>query len=326
MRLLVLGGTVFLGRHVVEAALARGLDVTLFTRGRTQPQLFPGVRRCEGERDGGLGGLLAETWDAVIDTSGFVPRIVAQSAQLDVGRYVFVSSISAIADLGRLPSEDSDTWPDVAHENVELAYGPLKAACERVLAESLGPRATLVRPGLLGGPHDPTGRFTYWPLRLAEGGDVLAPAPKSAPTALLDVRDLAEFLLDLADSGPPGPLHALGLPKPLGTWLDEVSRAVGGEARLHWLPPEALRDVVPWSELPLWLPDPAHAGMMAPLPVRAMKAGLRHRPLAETAQDTLTWARSLSGPPPRQADGRYAVRTLTREKERAILEGRTTSG
>lgn len=326
MRLLVLGGTVFLGRHVVEGALARGLDVTLFTRGRTQPALFPGVRRHQGERDGGLGPLLSERWDAVIDTSGFVPRIVAQSARLDVGRYVFVSSISALAELGHPPTEDSDTLPPVSHENVELAYGALKAASERVLTEALGDRAIVVRPGLLGGPHDPTGRFSYWPLRLAEGGDVLAPAPASAPVSVLDVRDLADFLLDLSLSGAPGPYHALGLPRPFDAWLDEVARAVGSEARVHWVGADALTDVTPWSELPLWLPSPTHAGMMAALSERAVRAGLRHRPLAETARDTLAWARSLVGPPPRQADGRYAVQTLTRAKERAILLRRERGG
>jgi 2'-hydroxyisoflavone reductase len=320
MRLLVLGGTVFLGRHVVETALSRRAEVTLFTRGRTQPDLFPGVRRCQGDRDGGLGALLAERWDAVIDTSGFVPRVVAQSAKLDAERYVFVSSISAMADLARAPTEDSETLPPVSHENVELAYGALKAASERVLQEALGPRAIVVRPGLLGGPHDPTGRFTYWPLRLAEGGDVVAPAPASAPAAVLDVRDLATFLLDLATSGPSGPFHALGLPRPFGALLDEIRRAVGGEATLRWVDAETLGDVAPWSELPLWLPGGDHAGMMAALPERAVKAGLRHRPLAETARDTLAWARALTGPPPRQEDGRYAVKTLTREKERAILE------
>lgn len=320
MRLLVLGGTVFLGRHVVETALSRGAEVTLFNRGRTQPDLFPDVRRFQGDRDGGLGALLSERWDAVIDTSGFVPRVVAQSAMLETDRYVFVSSISALADLARPPTEDSETLPPVPHEDVELAYGALKAASERVLQRALGPRAILVRPGLLGGPHDPTGRFTYWPLRLAEGGDVLAPAPASAPAAVLDVRDLAEFLVDLATSGPSGPFHALGVPRPFGALLDEVSRAVGGEARLRWLGAEALEDVAPWTELPLWLPGENHAGMMAALPERAVKAGLRHRSLAETARDTLAWARSLPGPPPRQQDGRYAVKTLRREKERAILE------
>ena len=189
MRILVLGGTQFLGRHVVEAALARGHDVTLFNRGQTRPELFPGVERLVGDRDGDLAALEAGSWDAVVDTSGYVPRLVRASAELlepRAGRYLFVSSISVYADVSR-PGVDEDAPVAQLEEETEEhrgpAYGALKALCEHAVQEVYGERATIVRPGLIVGPWDPTGRFTYWPARIAEGGDVLAPEPRDAAGA-----------------------------------------------------------------------------------------------------------------------------------------------
>ncbi|GDX78211.1 hypothetical protein LBMAG42_00220 [Deltaproteobacteria bacterium] len=319
MNLLILGGTVFLGRHVVEAALAAGHAVTMLTRGLTQPELFPEARRVHADRGGGLGALPAERWDAVIDTCGFVPRVVSQSLALDWRRYVFVSSVSAYADLSMPNSEEAATQADPvdpANEDVAMHYGALKAACERrVLAFSGG---IVVRPGLIGGPHDPTGRFTHWPVRLAEGGDVLAPGPASAPVQVIDARDLAAWLVRLATHGPAGAFNAVGNQTTMGEALATIGDAVGGSGRLTWRRP--IEGVAPWSELPLWVgDDTAHAGMMATPNERAVAAGLRLRPLAETARDTLAWARSLVGDPARQADGRYQPRTLTRAKEAKIL-------
>lgn len=316
VHLLLLGGTVFLGRHVVDAALAAGHTVTLLTRGLTQPGLFPDLEHLHADRDGGLAPLQHRRWDAVIDTCGFVPRVVAQSLALDVGRYVFVSSISAYADQSRPNDEDAATFPDVDGEDVARDYGALKAACERrVLAR---PGAVVVRPGLIGGPHDPTGRFTYWPVRLAEGGDTLAPGPARAPAQVIDVRDLAAFLVHLAAHGPAGTFNAVGHSMPIGVMLDTIRAAVGGDARLVWVdnPP----GVAPWSELPLWVGgDPDVAGMCQTPNARALAAGLRLRPLADTARDTLAWARTLTGDPVRQVDGRYAPRTLTRAREAELL-------
>ncbi len=322
MALLVLGGTVFLGRHVVEAALRGGHDVTIFSRGLTQPDLFPEVRKLCGDRDGDLGPLMKGRWDAVIDTCGFVPRVVEKSMKLRTDRYVFVSTVSVYRDLSTAPTEDSPTLPAPDHEDVGKGYGALKAACEEVVRSAYGERSVVVRPGLLGGPHDPTGRFSYWPSRFAEGGRVLAPLPREAPTAVLDVRDLAAWLVDLATGHERGTFNAVGLPRTRESFLDTVRAEVGAAAEVAWVEPERLTDVTPWSELPLWLPDPEQAGMMAILPERAVNAGLKHRPLAQTVRDTLSWAQTLEGPPPRQVDGRYAVRTLSRAKERQIL-GRT---
>ncbi len=319
MNLLILGGTVFLGRHVVEAALASGHDVTMLTRGLTQPELFPEVRRVHGDRDGGLGALPPERWDAVIDTCGFVPRVVAQSLDLAWGRYVFVSSVSAYADLSKPNSEEAATQADPvdpANDDVAQHYGALKAACERRVLPL--PGGIVVRPGLIGGPYDPTGRFTYWPVRLAEGGEVLAPGPADAPVQVIDARDLAAWLVRLATHGPDGVFNAVGNATTMGAALATIREAVGGGARLAWA--DRFQGVNPWSELPLWVGDDAdHAGMMATPNDRAVAAGLRLRPLAETARDTLAWARSVVGDPPRQADGRYQPRTLSRAREAEIL-------
>jgi len=314
---LVLGGTVFLGRHVVEAALADGHRVTMFSRGLTQPDLFPHIERIHGDRDGGMGALAGRRWDVVIDTCGFVPRVVAQSMALDAGRYVFVSSISACADLSRPFDETAALLPPVDTEDVGVAYGALKAACERVVQERFGGDAVIVRPGLIGGPHDPTGRFTYWPVRIAEGGDVLAPAPPDAPVQVIDVRDAARWLVRV-ESG--GVYNAVGPSTTMGRLLDTARRTLGSDARLVWVQPEHLAGVEPWTELPLWLTSPAHQGMMRASCARAIAAGLDLRPIEETIRDTLAWARDLQGEPPRQEDGRYRARTLTRAREREILD------
>ncbi|HWB22034.1 MAG TPA: NAD-dependent epimerase/dehydratase family protein [Gaiellaceae bacterium] len=318
MKLLVLGGTVFLGRHVVAEALAAGHDVTIFTRGQTNPGLFPDAERLIGDRDGNLDALHRQTWDGVIDTSGFVPRIVRQSGELlrdAVGRYVFVSSISAYADLSRPYDESAVTGKldDPSSEEVSLYYGPLKAACERVLDELYGDRTTLIRAGLIGGPYDQTDRFTYWPVRIAEDGDVLAPGTPDAPVQFIDARDLARWMIELAAEGPGGPINATGPATPLtmGDLLDRLISAIGTNCRLHWIDSEVLMEegVQPWTELPLWLPDPDYAGLPLANIDRARAAGLDLRPVEQTAIDTLEWARTAGEQRP----------TLSREKERELL-------
>ncbi len=317
VNILVLGGTVFLGRHVVEAARAAGHAVTVLTRGLTQPDLFPDLERVHADRDGGLDVLAGRRWGAIVDTCGFVPRVVAQSVALSCQRYVFVSSVSVYADLSRPNDEDAPALPDPHSEDVAAHYGALKAACERVVAGVLDERATIVRPGLIGGPHDPTGRFTYWPVRVAEGGDVLAPAPADGPVQVIDARDLAAWIVHLAERGPGGVFNAVGPETTFGDALAAIRAAVGGDARFVWTDPARLTGVEPWSELPLWAP---HApGMLRTPNARALAAGLRLRPLGETAVDTLAWARTLTGDPPRQSDGRYRPRTLTREREAELL-------
>jgi nucleoside-diphosphate-sugar epimerase len=328
VRLLVLGGTVFLGRAVVEAALTGGHAVTTFTRGRTNPDLFPAAERLHGDRDGDLAPLEGREWDAVVDTSGFVPRVVRQSAYLlhgRVGRYVFVSSVSAYADVRTPPREDAPLAGPPTSEDVMKDYGALKAACEDVVRDVFGEAATIVRPGLIVGPHDPTGRFTYWPRRIADGGRVLAPGPPEAPVQVIDARDLGAWLVRLAGAGPGGAFNAVGPAEPLtlGGMLDEMRTVIGSDAVLAWVDGEKLVEagVEPWSDLPLWLPGDEHAGMMrAPLDL-ALAAGLSLRPLAGTVLDTLAWDRSVGGVAPAQVDGRYRARTLERDRERELLAG-----
>jgi len=320
VKLLVLGGTKFLGRHAVDAALAQGHDVTIFTRGETNPDLFPEAEHLTGDRDGNLDALRGREWDGVVDTSGFVPRVVRQSAELlrdAVQRYVFVSSISVYADPSQPLDESSPVaeLEDPASEDVQEDYGALKAAVERVVTEVYGDRGANVRAGLIVGPHDPTERFTYWPRRLAEGGDVLAPGDPSAPVQFVDARDLGAWLVHLAEHGPGGSFNATGPAEPmtLGELLERTAAAVGSDARLTWVDDQTLLDaeVGPWMELPLWLPGDEHSGMMSAEIRRGLDAGLRFRPVEDTVRDTLAWSREAGEQRP----------TLTRDRERELLAG-----
>ena len=295
MKLLVLGGTKFLGRAAVEAALARGDEVTLFNRGETNPELFPEAEKLQGDRDGGLSALEGREWDAVIDPSGYVPRVVRASAELlrgSVGHYVFVSSASVYAE-PYVPGFD-ESAPTVELENPESEdvigdYGALKAACERVVGEVFPDASTNVRAGLIVGPHDQSGRFTYWPLRISLGGPVLAPAPPEQLVQFVDVRDLGAWLVDAAARRVSGTFNATGEPIRLDTVL-----AACGDAELVWVDEQFLLDqgVGPWMELPLWVPREA-APFLQMSVAAAVAAGLRFRPVEETARDTLAWAREV---------------------------------
>jgi 2'-hydroxyisoflavone reductase len=318
MKLLVLGGTKFLGRHVVDAGLARGDEVTIFTRGQTNPDLYPGVEHLVGDRDGKLDALAGRSWDGVVDTSGYVPRVVRQSAELlrdAVGRYVFVSSVSAYSDPSIPLTETSPlaTLENPLTEEVETAYGALKAACEHVVDEVLGDRATSVRAGLIVGPYDPTERFTYWPRRIAEGGEVLAPGDPDAPVQFIDARDLARLLIELAERGPGGPLNATGPGERLTMreLLERIRDGLGAECTFTWIDDETLlaAEVGPWMELPLWLPGNEYSGMLQADIARALAAGLTFTPVEDTARDTLAWSR--------EAGEQRA--TLSRERERELL-------
>jgi len=312
MRILVLGGTQFLGRHAVDAALAGGHEVTLFNRGQTRPELHPGVEKLRGDRDGNLDALRGRSFDAVIDTSGYVPRIVRETIDAlgDAGHYTFVSSISVYADLSTPPAvgapvaeleEPTEEWRE--------AYGALKAECEDVVRERF-PDAFIPRPGLIVGPWDPTGRFTYWPQRLAAGGRVLAPAPPEADAQVIDARDLAAWIVAAAERGLGGTFNAVG---PVAR-RDAFLEACGG-GELVWVDPAFLAEqgVEEWMELPLWLASPEYAAMLSVDPAPALAAGLEPRPLEETAQDTLAWVRSGEAPADPPAG-------LAPEKERAVLD------
>jgi len=303
MRLLILGGTHFLGRHAAEQALARGDEVTLFNRGRSAPGLVPAAEELRGDRDGGLEALRGRVFDAVLDTSGFVPRVVAQSAELldpAVDRYLFVSSESVYAVARGGPPVDEDgplaEPPPPGVEEVMEHYGGLKVACERVVQGTFGDRATVVRPGLIVGPFDPSNRFTYWVRRMHEAADdrpVLAPAPPDRRVQFIDGRDLAAWILHLLENDTPGVFNADGPADPLT--MEAALAACSSAARttpdIVWVDESFLLEqkVEPWMGLPLWIPQSDPEALAVFDNRRAMAAGLSFRPVEETAADTLAW-------------------------------------
>jgi 2'-hydroxyisoflavone reductase len=337
MRLLVLGGTRFLGRHLVDLALERGHEVTVFTRGK-QPNHWPErVHALTGNRDQAISPGMRELergeWDAVVDTCGYVPRVVRQSAELlapRVGRYLFVSSISVFTDASRPGLTEKDpvgALEDPATEEIGKYYGPLKAACERVVSEVSGPRALNVRPGLIVGPHDPTDRFGYWVARFVHPGllgnrapQAVVPNPPERLIQVIDARDLAALMLDLLDKGLEGTYNATS---PAGQWtmgaLVDALRAAGGATAPapRWVDEALLAEhkVEPWTGLPLWIPlsFKEEAGFMQIDCTKAERAGMRTRPLVETVRDTAAWLAA------RDNAGAWKA-VLTADAEREVLD------
>jgi 2'-hydroxyisoflavone reductase len=298
VKLLILGGTKFLGRAATEAALARGHEVTLFNRGQTNPVLFPEAERVVGDRESDLSALEGRTWDAVIDPSGYVPRVVRDSAEAlaeSAGHYLFVSSISVYADFSGPSTEDS-ALKELGEGQAEdkLAedysnYGPLKALSEQAVAEALPGRHALVRPGLIVGPHDPTGRFTYWPHRIARGGQVLAPAPPEEKVQFVDVRDLGSWLVSLAEGHVTGAFNAVNQGVPWRELLETCRQVAGSNAEIVWVDGDFLFDqgVEQWMGLPMWMHEEEWKNIHQTDVSRAMAAGLTIRPLPDTVRATL---------------------------------------
>lgn len=324
--ILVLGGTGFLGPHVVTAARARGHTLTLFNRGKTHPGLFPGIEKLVGDRDGKLDALKGRTWDAVVDTSGFVPRIVKQSAELlapHVQHYVFISTISVYRDMARVGADETaavETIADVTNEDVKTNYGALKALCERAAEAAMPGRVATLRPGLIVGPGDPTGRYTHWPVRLSEGGKALAPGDGTTPVQWIDGRDLGRWIVQVIEDGTVGTYNALGPAKrtTVKQMLDGTNAAVGGKAELVWVPEDVLEQagVQGWSELPMWLPAKGDmAGFGTTSNAKAVAAGLVFRGIEETARDVLAWLATL----PEAERAKVADSGLARDKEQAVL-------
>jgi len=303
MRVLLIGGTVFVGKAITDALLARGHEVTHFNRGKSRPD-DTRVEQLRGDRTEAASLKRAfdgRHWDAVVDTSGYLPQAVRLSAEAlrgKVHRYFFVSSVSAYADLSQ-PGYDESTplfaAPDPLPEQlVPELYGPLKAGCDVVVRETWGDHATVVRPGLIVGPNDPTDRFTYWPTRIARGGTVLAPGRPERPVQVIDARDLALWSVQLLERDVGGIFNAAGPARPITMQnLLETCIAVTPGASLQWMPEAKLLEhkVAPWTEMPLWLPegDDMRAILLASNE-RALQQGLRFRPLAQTIADTLAWA------------------------------------
>ena len=311
MKILIIGGTRFLGRHLVNSARARGHEVTLFNRGKTNPDLFGQVDKIQGDREkdleqlagGALSGSKGHNWDVVIDTCGYFPRIVKMSAKAlkdRVENYVFISSISVYESLQKIGINESDPLGKIADETIEEitdgSYGPLKALCEKAVQDVFGIRSLIIRPGLIVGPHDPTDRFTYWPVRVARGGDVIAPDKPEGLTQIIDVRDLSDFIIELVQQNVSGVFNATGPSHELtfGTLLDTCKLVSASDAKFKWASVEFLdqNNVSPWSDMPAWLPDIGEEAGFARVDIsKAIKAGLAFRSLEDTVRDTLEWAK-----------------------------------
>jgi 2'-hydroxyisoflavone reductase len=320
MRLLILGGTAFLGRHVVAAACDAGHAVAVFNRGITGPAPPDGVERLVGDRDGDLAALAQRRFDAVIDCSGYTPQQLSASGKAladGIAHYVFVSTRSVYRSLAPDARAQAGSPVLEGHEG----YGALKARSEEAIVATLPGRVTIARPGLIVGPFDPTGRFTYWPLRVARGGPILAPGRPERPVQWIDARDFAAWLVSIAGRAPSAGdgaiLDVVGPSMTMGTLLDAIRATTGSDARFHWMSDDALlaHAVVPWTELPLWIPerDPRFGGLMRGTDDRATDAGLTKRPIGETIAATLAWA---LGPGARTPQ---AVATMTAAREADLL-------
>lgn len=315
-RLLILGGTGFIGPHMVEYALSRGHEVTLFNRGRTNTHLFPGVEKLVGDRSDDLSALEGRRWDVVIDNNATLPRWVRQSAQLlkeAADQYIHVSTISVYESADYTLADGSIAAPGSAdeeahriHEDSPLAqlpadhdgseavtgqtYGPFKWMAEAEAREAFGERATIVRPGLIVGPLDPTDRFTYWPVRIDRGGEVLAPGDGQDAVQVIDARDLSAWIVRLAESGTGGTFNGCGPGTRLSMseMLSGIRAATSAPVSLTWVPAEFLtdHDVNGWSHMPAWI---SRNPLTFARNERAVAAGLAFRPLAETARDTIAW-------------------------------------
>jgi nucleoside-diphosphate-sugar epimerase len=314
LTILILGGTGFTGPFQVKYALARGHKVTVFNRGKTHPGELPeGVEQLIGDRNGQLDALKGRKWDVVIDNPTTLPKWVRDAAEIlkgNVDRYVFISTISVYADTTK-PGMD-ETAPLAKYDGADAMketrdtvvaskftlYGPLKALSEREVEKWFPGKSLIIRPGLIVGPGDQTDRFTYWPVRIDRGGEVLAPGDPSDPVQFIDARDLAEWTIRMAEQGTTGIYNATGPATPLtvGGMLEGIKNALGSKAKFTWIPADFLEKskVEPWSDMPVWVPPAGEDGGLGQISIRrALEKGLTFRSLAVTARDTLAWFKTL---------------------------------
>ena len=334
MRILIIGGTRFLGRHLVTAALARDHDVTLFNRGNYSTHAD--VETIEGDRHTELHKLKGRRWDAVVDTSGHLPRAVRAVAEVladSVNRYVFISSQNAYADVSVPDITEDYPRATLTEEQLDQAnaidttgqpsygslYGGLKALCEQAAEEVMPGRVLILRPGLIVGPYDYSDRFTYWVVRVASGGEVLAPGRPERFIQFIDVRDLAEWTIEMIERSAAGAYNTHGQPNAvtMRALLDECKKVSHSDAQFVWASEEFLLEqkVAAWSEMPLWLPEEAALhlrGFMFVSPRKAIDEGLTFRPVGDTIRDTLSWFRTNHLDEPLKAG-------LNSDKERALL-------
>jgi len=305
LRILILGGTGFIGPHQVGYALARGHEVTLFNRGQTNPQLFPDVEKLRGDRDGDLEALRGREWDAVIDNSATIPRWVRDSAQLlkdNVGQYVYISTLSVYQGFPEHGMDETAPVRELEDPTIEevsgRTYGGMKVLCEREAQRAFPGRATVLRPGLIVGPGDGTDRWTYWPARIERGGEVLAPGDPTRLVRYIDARDVSEWCVRVAEEKVMGVYNTVGPRSHLSMseMLYGIRAVVSNEISFTWVGEDFLAElgVRPWSDLPAWLPQAGNEGYGSVSRQRAIAHGLTFRPLAVTARDTLEWWASLS--------------------------------
>ena len=340
MKILIIGGTKFLGRHLIDAAAARGHEVTLFNRGtKYTEESLPAVEQLHGDRHADLERLAGREFDAAIDTCGYLPQSVAASAGYLSGmvkQYIFVSSISAYAGFRQKNRDESAPLAELTDEQRERfsrldpqgeltgpvlgeMYGALKVLCERAAEAAMPGRTLVVRPGLIVGEYDWTDRFTYWVMRAARGGEVLAPGSFDRFVQFIDARDLARWIVKMAEAGESGIYNATGKPFELtfGAFLEEIKNVTGGDARFTWATEEFLKqeNVAPWSEMPLYLheSDADWQGFLSANVDRALAKGLEFRPLRETISATFNWRKSV----------RDELKAgISPERETALLEKR----
>jgi len=306
MKILVLGGSLFVGRHIVEAALAGGHEVSIFNRGVNQPDLFTNVEKLRGDRDGDLESLKGRRWDAVIDVSAYFPRIARATADLlkdSVDHYTFISTVAVYNGEGAGPDgllDENATLATIEDDTVEArtlaAYGPLKTACERTLEEAMPGRVLSIRPGILVGPEDYTDRMNYWPRRIAQGGEVLAPGRPDRPVQFIDARDLAAWTIRMVEARKTGIYNASG-PKDHWTmqrFLEACREVTGSDATFTWLSEEFLNrelfekeQLSPMNSLLLVTEDLNHFNTISS--EKAYADGLTLRPLSESIRDTFEW-------------------------------------
>ena len=308
LRILFIGGTGFIGPHMVRRALARGHTVTLFNRGRTNPHLFPDVEKFRGDRDGGLGVLRGKSWDAVIDTSGYVPRVVRDSAELlrdNVHRYLFISTGDAYADFIKIGIDEDytlDTIDDPTNEEPSKNYGPLKVLCEKAVLDTYPDRSTILRPGWIIGAGDYNSISPYWPVRVHDGGEVLAPGDPTDPLQIIDPHDLARFVIKILEEDINGIYNTVGpeAPMTMAEFLYGIRAVTSSPVQFTWVPADFLveMDVGAMTDLPIWFPprddyptpapfEPGAKGFHQISGQRAIAAGLTFRPLAETARSII---------------------------------------
>jgi 2'-hydroxyisoflavone reductase len=331
LKVLILGGTGFIGPHFVNALKAGGHSLTLFNRGKRDPEADAGVEQLIGDRNGQVDALKGRNWDAVIDNSAYTPKQVRLTAELlkgHVKQYILISSVAVYANFAKAGIDESYELVKLADPTIEevngQTYGGLKVLCEQVAQEIFGKQATLIRPTYIAGPGDSTDRFTYWPLRVSKGGEMLVPGAPSDPFQIIDVRDLADFMRVAVEKHLTGAFNLCNPPHSvtLGSVLDTSKRVTGADTRFTWATPEFLeaqgligKDLFAPSGFPLWTPtNSSYWAMPLISSARAVKNGLKFRPLETTIRDTLAWQAT------RPAENQTLRTGLKPDQEAAALE------